>query len=39
LEQLGQLNILPRHIKSISIVAAGHTFDVEVLEMALMARE
>lgn len=39
MEQLGQLNILPRHIKSISMVAAGHTFDVEVLELALMARD
>lgn len=39
LEQLGQLNILPRHIKSISLIASGHTFDVEVVELAVMARE
>lgn len=39
LEQLGQLNILPRYIKTVRIVGAGHTFDVEVLELALMARE
>jgi hypothetical protein len=39
LEQLRQLNILPRHIKSVSIISAGHTFDVEVLELALMATE
>jgi len=39
LEQLGQLNILPRHINKISIVSSGHSFDVEVLELAVMARE
>jgi hypothetical protein len=39
LAQLGQLNILPRHIKTVSIIAAGHTFDVEILEVAVMARE
>ncbi len=39
LEQLGQLNILPRHIKSVSLIASGHTFDVEVVELAVMARE
>lgn len=39
LEQLGQLNILPRHINKISIVSSGHSFDVEVLEVAVMARE
>jgi hypothetical protein len=38
-EQLGQLNILPRHIKSISLISSGHTFDVEVVELAVMARE
>jgi hypothetical protein len=39
LERLGQLNILPRHIKSISLISSGHTFDVEVVELAVMARE
>jgi hypothetical protein len=39
MEQLGQLNILPRHIRSISLISSGHTFDVEVLELAVMARE
>lgn len=37
--QLGQLDILPRHINAVSIIAAGHTFDVEVLELAVVARE
>jgi hypothetical protein len=39
LERLGQLNILPRQIKAVNLIAAGHTFDVEVVELALMARE
>jgi hypothetical protein len=39
LERLGQLNILPRHIRTVSLIAAGHTFDVEVLELAVVARE
>jgi hypothetical protein len=39
LEQLGQQNILPRQIKNVTLVASGHTFDVELVELALMARE
>jgi hypothetical protein len=36
---LGQLNILPRSINAIELIASGHTFDVEVVELAVMVRE
>ena len=39
LERLGQLNILPRQITSVTLVASGHTFDVELVEMAIMVQE
>jgi hypothetical protein len=39
LAALEQLNILPRHIKRIYLISSGHTFDVEVVELAVMARE
>ncbi|MFZ0544453.1 MAG: hypothetical protein WAM60_03390, partial [Candidatus Promineifilaceae bacterium] len=39
MEQLGQLNILPRRINAITLISAGHSFDVEVLEVAVVARE
>ena len=29
----------PSRIKSISILAAGHTFDVEVLDVSIIAEE
>jgi hypothetical protein len=39
LEKLGQLGILPQRIKSITIIASGHTFDTEVVDIALLANE
>jgi hypothetical protein len=39
LEKLGQSGILPRQIKSITLISSGHTFDAEVIEVALLARE
>lgn len=39
IEKLGQLNILPQQIKSITLIASGHTFSTEVLEVALVAKE
>lgn len=39
LERLGQQGILPRQIKSITLTGSGHTYDTEVVEVALMARE
>jgi hypothetical protein len=39
LEKLGQLGILPQRIKSITLIASGHTFDTEVVDLALLANE
>lgn len=39
LEKLGQLGILPRRIKSITLIASGHTFDSEVVDVSLLAKE
>lgn len=39
LEQLTQQNIRPRFIKSISLVASGHTFDTHVVDVSLVAVE
>ena len=39
LEKLDQLGILPRQVKSITIIASGHTFDTKVVDVSLMARE
>lgn len=39
IERLGQLDILPRHVKSITLIASGHTFDTQVVDVALLARE
>jgi len=39
LEKLDRLAILPRRIKSITIIASGHTFDTEVVDIALLANE
>ena len=38
-EKLNQLGILPRRIKSITLIASGHTFDTNVADVALLARE
>lgn len=39
LEKLDQLGILPQRIKSITLIASGHTFDTEVVNVALLANE
>jgi hypothetical protein len=39
LEDLGQQGILPTQIKSITLIASGHTFDTELVEIALLAQE
>jgi hypothetical protein len=39
IENLGQLDILPRQVKSITLIASGHTFDTQVVDVALLARE
>ncbi|HET6445831.1 MAG TPA: hypothetical protein VFI27_14765 [candidate division Zixibacteria bacterium] len=39
LEKLGLQGILPRRIKSLTLIASGHTFDTEVVDVALLANE
>ncbi|MFW5941315.1 MAG: hypothetical protein ACOC9V_04175 [Chloroflexota bacterium] len=39
LERMAQQNIAPRFIKSISLVASGHTFDTQILDVGLIAVE
>jgi len=39
LEKLNQIAILPRRIKSITLIASGHTFDTNVVDVALLANE
>lgn len=39
LELLGQQNIRPRNIRSVSLAAEGHTFDTHVVDVALVAVE
>jgi hypothetical protein len=39
MERLGQLGIQPRQLKSITIIASGHTFDTKILDIAVMAEE
>jgi hypothetical protein len=39
LERLGQNGILPSQIKSITVIASGHTFDSEIYDVALIALE
>lgn len=39
LERLEQEGIRPSRIKSVSLIAAGHTFEVDVIEVALLAQE
>lgn len=39
LEKLQQQDILVTHIRNVSLIASGHTFDVEVIDVALMAAE
>jgi hypothetical protein len=39
IERLEQLGILPRRIKSITVISSGHAFEVELFDVALMAKE
>ncbi len=39
MDALNDLAILPRQIKTITLIASGHTFTVEVVEIALLAEE
>ncbi len=39
LDILGPMGILPRQVKTVSLIASGHTFTVEVVEVALLAEE
>jgi hypothetical protein len=39
MERLGQLGIQPRQLKSITIIASGHTFDTKIVNIAVMAEE
>jgi hypothetical protein len=39
LEKLGQLNILPRQIESVTVIASGHSFEAELVDVALMVSE
>ncbi len=39
MEKLQLLNAQPRQIKSLTLIASGHTFDTRVVDVALMARE
>lgn len=39
LEQLAQENIPPRRIKSVSLVAQGHSFETQVLDVSLIASD
>jgi hypothetical protein len=39
IERLDLLGILPRKVKSVTLIASGHTFDTKIVDIALMARE
>jgi len=39
IERLDLLGILPRKVKSVTVIASGHTFDTKIVDIALMARE
>ncbi|UCG24234.1 MAG: FecR domain-containing protein [Chloroflexota bacterium] len=39
LEKLGQLGILPAQIKSITVIASGHSFESRIYDLALIAVE
>lgn len=39
IERLGQLDIVPRRVKSIMLIASGHSFDTKIVDVALLARE
>ncbi|MDX1616686.1 MAG: hypothetical protein R3300_20435 [Candidatus Promineifilaceae bacterium] len=39
IEELGQLGIVPRHIKTLTVIASGHSFETEVVEISLLAKE
>jgi hypothetical protein len=37
MEEIGRLGPLPHHLTQLSLVASGHSFDVEILDVALFA--
>ena len=39
MDRLGQLGIQPRQLKSITVIASGHTFDTKILDIAIVAEE
>lgn len=39
MEKLRLLDIQPQQIKSITLIASGHTFETRIMDVALMARE
>ncbi len=39
MDRLKRLNIQPQQVKSITVIASGHTFDTRIVDVALMARE
>jgi hypothetical protein len=39
LEKLDQLVILPRQIESVTVIASGHSFEAELVDVALMVNE
>ena len=39
MEKLGQIGILPQSIESITLIVSGHSFDVSITDVALIAEE
>jgi len=39
LEKLGQIGVLPAQIKSITVIASGHSFDSQIFDISLIAVE
>lgn len=39
MERLGQIGIQPRQLKSITLIASGHTFDTKIIDIAVVAEE
>jgi len=39
IERLDLLGILPRTVKSVTIIASGHSFDTKIVDISLVARE
>ncbi len=39
IERLDLIGILPRKVKSVTLIASGHTFETKIVDIALVARE